>query len=152
MHQTLYLTILPLLWVHCLFLTRQLENWQMSLLAPHLPVVSLNDQLSLFWTNCLFSWPVVSIVDQPLTQLWPLRPSPQLSLNDQLSLFCHHPDHLLNSLCVAGVMWKKQGLSFPLNHPFLPLDFFLKLFKGSLMLIFSSKVSTRIPPRSDWAL
>ena len=76
MHQTPYLTILPLLWVPRLCRTCQPENWQMSLLVPHLPVVSRNDQLSLFWTNCLFSWPVVSIVGQLLTQLWPLRPSP----------------------------------------------------------------------------
>ena len=78
MHQTPYLTILPLLRVHCLFQTRQLENWQMSLLTPHLPVVSLKDHsLSSYPSSSrLSSGPAVLLVDQTLTYYCPLRPSP----------------------------------------------------------------------------
>ena len=61
----------------------------MSLLTPHLPVVSLKDHsLSSYPSSSrLSSGPAVLLVDQPLTYYCPLRPSPQLSLNDQLSLF-----------------------------------------------------------------
>ena len=83
MHRTPYLTILPLLRVHCLFQTRQLENWQMSLLTPHLPVVSLKDHsLSSYPSSSrLSSGPAVLLVDQPLTYYCPLRPSPPSCLS-----------------------------------------------------------------------